>query len=95
MNQADKRLLVATDEVLHYIWDPLDSAGLDPATRDDYQFYVEPVFSLLKNDANEAAIADYLNHVVVDLMSVKADAEHQLYVARLLLSWKKALENDF
>ena len=48
-----------TDEILHFVWDPVGIAG-EAAARDEYDSYVPQVFSLLERGADEQAIADFL-----------------------------------
>jgi len=48
-----------TDEVLHYIWDPIGVAGV-PEARDEYDSYFPHVFSLLVNNPKAGEIQNYL-----------------------------------
>jgi hypothetical protein len=48
-----------TDEVLHYIWDPIGVAGV-PEARDEYDSYLPHVFSLLINNPKAGEIQNYL-----------------------------------
>ena len=54
----DLALYRGTDEVLHYIWDPIGVAGC-PYARDEYHGYLPRVYSLLIA-GDEQAIRIYL-----------------------------------
>ena len=57
--ESDMELYRRTDEVLHYIWDPIGVAEAAEA-RDEYYPYLPEVFGLLKSGANSEKIADRL-----------------------------------
>jgi hypothetical protein len=49
LSPKDKERYKRTDEVLHYIWDPIGIAGA-PEARYEYHSYLPHVFSLLKQN---------------------------------------------
>ncbi len=63
LSLSELELYRRTDEVLHYLWDPIGVAGI-PEARDEYHSYLPVVFSLVeKRDAS--AICAYLFHVLL------------------------------
>ncbi len=78
-----------TDEVLHYIWDPIGIAGT-PEARDEYYGYLPTVFSLLLK-GDRQAIQDYLNDVTVRRMELTPNKERLNCTVDLLLHWKEIL----
>jgi hypothetical protein len=92
LSPSDEELYRRTDEVLHYIWDPIGVAEA-PTARDEYYSYLPKVFSLLKTNAGAEQIADYLFQVSTELMGLNGNRAHDLRVAEVLLDWKQvALE---
>lgn len=76
-----------TDEILHYVWDPIGIAGV-PEARDEYHSYLPGIFAhLLKSDAD--AIRRDLKSIAEDRMGLKADLERIDHVAGLLLRSKE------
>jgi hypothetical protein len=87
LSKADEELYRRTDEVLHYVWDPIGVSDCTSA-RDEYGAYFPVVFSLLKSGADETAIAKHLTNIAVHKMGLRANEAHDLKVARLLLDWR-------
>ena len=48
LSLPDMELYRATDEVLHYLWDPMGIAGA-PGARDDYYTYLPKVYQQIKD----------------------------------------------
>jgi len=94
LSPLDLELYRAVDEVLHYIWDPIGVSGV-PQARDEYHGYLPHVFGLLHSGANEQAIATYLGEVTTNSMRLSANAQHDLDVAEILISWKDAVNEKF
>lgn len=69
LKPADEELYRRTDEVLHYLWDPIGVAGY-PGARDEYYGYLATVFNLLKTDAGADKIAAYLAQVASEHMEL-------------------------
>jgi hypothetical protein len=80
-----------TDEVLHYLWDPIGAAG-EPMARDEYHTYVSDVVELLEREADEARIAAYLGVVRTERMGLRPLPDKDLEVARTLLDWKDTID---
>ncbi|MBD2231052.1 hypothetical protein [Phormidium tenue] len=87
MSSLDEELYRRTDEVLHYLWDPVGVAGI-PGARDEYDAYIPQVFSLLKAGAGADEIADYLTEVATQSMGLGHNRERDRQIADLLLEWK-------
>jgi hypothetical protein len=91
LNPCDTALYSACDEVLHYVWDPIGVSGI-PETRDEYYGYVPTVFSMVRNNQNVTNIAAYLTEITTERMGLAKNEEHDIYVAGLLLKWKKIID---
>jgi len=59
LNDQEKKLYRQTDEVLHYMWDPIGVKGIAQA-RDEYHSYLPHVFSLLLKGENTKQITETL-----------------------------------
>ena len=82
------------DEVLHYIWDPI-GVSRSPGARDEYYSYLPHVFARVRDNAEPEEIAEYLTEVVTLRMELRANPEHALTVAEVLLDWREWIwEND-
>jgi hypothetical protein len=82
-----KELYRRTDEVLHYLWDPIGVAG-SPGARDEYEYHLPRVFTLLTNGADAQEIADYLTSVERDSIGLDADAIKALRIAQILIDYR-------
>ena len=61
-----------TDEVLHYIWDPIGVAGV-PEARDEYDSYLPHVFTLLINTPKTGEIQKYLIKIEEENMGLSVN----------------------
>ena len=59
LNNKEQELYRRTDEILHYIWDPIGVSDV-PLARDEYYSYLPRVFSRLIEDCKYHEIAEYL-----------------------------------
>lgn len=84
---SDQELYRRTDEVLHYVWDPIGVAEV-PNARDEYHSYLPQVFGLLKANANAEQIADYLFKISTEQMGLNGNRAHDIRTAEVLLDWK-------
>ncbi len=94
--ESDMELYKRTDEVLHYIWDPVGVAGAAEA-RDEYYPYLADVFGLLKSGANSQKIALRLIFISRDQMglTMSPDLEDRARnAANLLLRYRMLSERD-
>jgi hypothetical protein len=83
----DEELYRRTDEVLHYIWDPI-GVSTAPEARDEYYSYLPQVFKLLKSEAGAESIAAYLTEVATQRMGLGENHKRDLEIAELLLHWQ-------
>ncbi len=86
VSTPDEELYRRTDEVLHYLWDPIGVAGM-PGARDEYYGYLPQVFSLLKGRAGADELADYLFEISTQAMGLGGNRARDLQVAEILLDW--------
>lgn len=83
-----------TDEVLHYIWDPIGISGV-PEARDEYYSYLPKIFKMLASSTDGKDIADYLIFVEHEMMglSIKDKArERANEVADILLNYREYIK---
>lgn len=90
LSPSDRELYRRTDEVLHYVWDPIGVADA-PMARDEYHSYLPQVFGLLKKNANAEQIAEYLFQVATERMGLNGNKQHDMRIAELLLDWKDTI----
>ncbi len=83
----ESELYQRTDEVLHYLWDPIGVAGA-PGARDEYWSYLPHVFSLLMQRVEEGVIADYLLKVERDAIGLPGRPDEALEIARKLIEYR-------
>ncbi len=84
-----ERFVLRVDEVLHYIWDPLDVAGI-PAVRDEYRGYVAQSVKLARTNGEQALIS-YFHQVETRTMGVTGDPNKCAEVAAIIMNWKQDL----
>jgi hypothetical protein len=80
-----------TDEVLHYIWDPIGIADV-PEARDEYHSYLPRIFELLLV-RNEEGIRNLLRTVTCDNMGLDLTEEQLARIDRAtqsLIRWRTA-----
>src|SRR5262245_36373060 len=86
----DEELYRRTDEVLHYIWDPI-GVSTAPTARDEYYSYLPQIFGLLKSGADAESIAAHLTEIATKRMGLSENRKHDLEVAELLLDWQQVI----
>jgi len=91
LDPADLELYQRTDEVLHYVWDPIGVAS-SPMARDEYHGYLPQVFGLLKDEASAEEVARYLESIATERMGFNANLQQAREVAELLLEWKEVID---
>ena len=87
---SEMELYRRTDEVLHYIWDPIGVSGV-PEARDEYHSYLPRVFSMLASTTDGKEIVDYLISVERDMMGLSVtnkSKENILEVIDVLLNYR-------
>ena len=93
LSPQDEELYRRTDEVLHYIWDPIGVAGV-PQARDEYHSYLPQVFALLKNGASKDAIASYLTQITTESIGLNPNPSRAAEVSSILVNWKEVLRGQ-
>ena len=87
---TEMELYRRTDEVLHYIWDPIGVSGV-PEARDEYYSYLPKVFKMLASSTDGKDISDYLISIERDMMGLSINDkanERALEVADILLNYR-------
>ena len=87
------KLYRQTDEILHYMWDPIGVAGIVQA-RDEYHSYLPQVFQLVLNNETKETIASYLVDVEENRMGLTPNREAALEIAEVLINTKEAIIDD-
>ena len=87
LDEKELTLYRAVDEVLHYLWDPIGVSEF-PQARDEYHSYLPRVFALLRSNADEDELVEYLTKMATEQMGLTPDREHNRTIARILLEWK-------
>ena len=82
----DEELYRRTDEVIHYIWDPI-GVSTCPSARDEYYSYLPEIFGLLKSSVDAERIAAHLTEIATKRMGLFENRKHDLEVAEVLLDW--------
>jgi len=88
------KLYRRTDEVLHYIWDPIEVSGV-PEARDEYHSYLPRVFSMLSSTIDGKEIIDYLIYVERDMMGLSITNESKERISEvvdILLNYREQIK---
>ena len=89
----EMKLYRQTDEILHYMWDPIGVAGIAQA-RDEYHSYLPQVFQLVLKNETKEKIASYLVEIEENGMGLTPNREAALEIAEVLLNTKEAIIDD-
>jgi hypothetical protein len=93
LSAFETELYQRTDEVLHYIWDPIEISA-EPSARDQYHAYLPQVFGMLIAEPDKQTIVTYLLDVQANRMGLSPDVERAEETADTLLSWRAKLKNE-
>jgi hypothetical protein len=88
LTQKEKLLYRQTDEILHYLWDPIGVNDV-PQARDEYHSYLPRVFSRLISESKDHEIAEYLTKVEEGSMGLTPNKEKALEIAKILIETKE------
>ena len=80
------------DEILFYKWDPIGISDSDWA-RDEYHSYLPRVFSMVLEYEQPEKFAEYLTQVSTESMGLSSSPEHDLNIAKLVLTIKEQCLN--
>ena len=89
-NPIRRPLARVISEVLHYVWDPIEIAGL-PQARDEYETYVPGVLALLLSGASEAELSHHLQMLAEERIVLSQVAERADDAALTLVEWRSYL----
>ncbi len=87
LNPQQMELYRATDEVLHYLWDPIGVSDV-PDARDEYWGYLPQVFRMLIEQTPEDEIANYLVKIETERMGLSSNKENARRIAEILYEYK-------
>lgn len=83
----------AVSEVLHYLWDPIEVAGL-PQARDEYEAYVPGVLALLIAGASEEDLSLHLQALAEERMGLSKVQDRAHDAALALVEWRSYLRES-
>ena len=90
----ERELYQRTDEVMHYVWDPIGVAG-EPMARDEYDSYLPLVFAMLLESNGEQAISAYLIKIERECMGLTPSKVNADRVASILFDWYETLREKY
>jgi hypothetical protein len=93
LSPEQAQLYRRVDEVLHYLWDPIEVSHV-PEARDEYQSYLPHVFSLLIHHAPEAELIAFLVKTETETMglsSTRCAQKHAAEIASILTAYRDIL----
>jgi len=90
LDAFEQELYQRTDELLHYVWDPIGVSGI-PSARDEYNSYLPQVFSMLVESRKPEDIAMYLAEVEEQRMGLTPNRGKASQVAVSLVDWYENL----
>lgn len=90
LDPQQMELYRATDEVLHYIWDPIGVSDA-PNARDEYWGYLPQVFKMLIDQSSEDKIVDYLIKIEAERMGLNPNKETANRVVEILYEYKEKI----
>ena len=90
LNPQEMELYRATDEVLHYIWDPIGVSD-EPNARDEYWSYLPRVFKMLVGETPHKLIIEYLIGVEAERMGLQPNKEKAKHVVEILNEYKNKI----
>lgn len=93
LNPKELELYRATDEVLHYIWDPIGVATA-PNARDEYWGYLPQVFRMLMNDEPDVKIVEYLVTTATESMGLSPNKKKAEEVVEILNKYKEKINSN-
>jgi len=94
LSPFEKEFYQRTDEVMHYIWDPIGIAGI-PQARDEYDSYLPQVFAMLIERRDEGEIALHLIGNEEERMCLTSDQVKATQVASILTDWCETLRDKY
>ena len=93
LNSKEKELYRRTDEILHYLWDPIGVSDM-PQARDEYYSYLPRVFERLIENSKDHEIAAYLTKVEEGSMGMTPNKDKAMKIARMLIEAKEWIVDE-
>ena len=93
LSPKEIELYKRTDEVLHYIWDPIGVSD-SPYARDEYWNYLPHVFNLLIKNESKNVIVNYLLSVETERMELNPNKSKAEYVVDILYEYKQKIFSE-
>ena len=94
MRDIDKELYQRIDEILCYIWDPIEvSRDGTPQTRDEYTSYVGKVHTAVKRGDNTQQIATILDGFITKSIGIESQYKHCEEIAAKIITWSNYLKS--
>lgn len=93
LTPEDKLLWRRVGEVLHYVWDPCQTADV-PHARDEYESYIPQVYALLSAGASADELARLLAAIENNSIRTGGTAEALQRVGELLVEWRQYLRGE-
>ncbi|RYZ78398.1 MAG: hypothetical protein EOP06_29135 [Proteobacteria bacterium] len=93
LTNSQKLLLQRIDEVLFYLWDPIDVKE-QPKARDEYYSYAGVVLSMMIANQSPENAAQYLSDVMDKLMGIDLNSEiraENLRLAGIIFKYADAI----
>ena len=90
LSPEQNELYKRTDEVLHYIWDPIGVSD-SPYARDEYWGYLPRVFGMLVKNESKETIVNYLLAVESEQMGLSPKKENAEHVVEILKEYKEKI----
>lgn len=85
----ENELLRRIDEVLYYVWDPMEVRSI-PVARDEYRVWAPEVYMLVTSDVDANQLSTCLDEVARIWLGVESTPRSQ-EAADALLMWKERL----
>jgi len=92
LDPQQMELYRATDEILHYVWDPIGISE-EPNARDEYHNYLPQIFKMLIDQRTEEMIVEHLVKIEAEAMGLKPNKEKAMKVAKVLYEYKEKIFN--
>ncbi len=94
LSPKDNALYKSTDEVLHYLWDPIGVSG-SPYARDEYYGYLPQVFNMIKNNEKPEAIVEYLVSMEEQRMGLSPNKKGAIEVVEILNEYRDKYDEEY
>ena len=96
LSPTEMELYRRTDEILHYIWDPIGVAGV-PEARDEYYSYLPRIYNMLRDSTDGKDISEYLISIERDMMGMTiTDRSRELAseIADILIKYREWIKDN-